>query len=150
LIQLSQPVSLRLHGSDGKKVAAELARLTGTQVVFNPKRPGTTFTLNVTNVPLWEVLNTLSADASIQIGYENFSHLRALRQSLLTSERMPVHFSNVTAGRLAKELSYLTGLNVQVAPSDASVVIDYSGTSVTFDEILAQLSDTSGVQFTIR
>jgi hypothetical protein len=139
-----------LRGNDSRKVAAELARLTGQEVNFNPKRPDATFTLNATNVPLWDVLEALSADASIRIGYEDFAHLRALRQSLLSAERMSMNFSNVTAGGLAKELSYLTGLNVHPAPGSERVVVSYSGTSVTFEEMLAQVRDSSGVQFIIR
>lgn len=146
----SQSVSLRLNGSDGRKVAAELARLTGKEVHFNPKRSDSTYTLNATNVPLWEVLDTLSADASIRIGYEDFAHLRALRRSLLTSERMSVCFSNITADRLAKELSYLTGLNVHSSPGGDRVVVNYSGVSVTFEEILSQVFDSTGVQLTVR
>jgi hypothetical protein len=63
---------------------------------------------------------------------------------------MAVCFSRVSAGELAGELSYLTGLNVKVEAKDAGTIINYSGRGVTFNEILMQVSKLSGVHLSIK
>jgi hypothetical protein len=131
-------------------VAAELHRITGAEVMFNPRQPDATFTLDFKDEPLWNVLDTLSAEGNIQIAREDFAHLRGLRQSFLSGERMAVCFSNVTAKRLAHDLSFLTGRDVYVASGDPKTVVYYKGKGVNFEEMVMEVSLSAGVQIAIR
>jgi hypothetical protein len=146
----SVTVSLRLSGADSHRVAAELTRLSGAQVTFNPRQPDDTFDLDIQDQPLWNVLDTLSARGSIQIGHEDFGHLKNVRRAFLSGERMAVCFHNVTAKRLATDLSSLTGRDVYVASGDPKALVDFKGKALTFEEIVAAASDAAGVQLLIR
>lgn len=150
-LDLSAMVTLQLNEADGKKVTAALARATGgAHVMFNPRRPDATVNLNFKDAPLWDVLETLSAEGSIQIAREDFGHLRSVRHSFLSGERMAVCFHNVTVKRLAADLSFLSGRDVYVAAGDAKALVDYKGKGVNFEEIVAQAAETAGVQMLIR
>jgi hypothetical protein len=150
MLDMSVPITTQLKNADSRKVAAELGRLTGAPVTFNPRRPEGTFDLNVKDKPLWDVLDELSSRGKIQVGKEDFGHLRSMRQSLLSGERIGVCFHNVTAKRLAAELSFLSGRDVYVNWGDPKAVVDYTGKGVTFEEIVAQASLSAGVQIDIR
>lgn len=147
---LMKLVTLRLNRSDSKSVAAELVRLSGAEIVVNPTRADAVFSLDVKNIPLWDVLDFLSADASIKLGDEDFSELRRARRAFLSGERMSVCFSNISAKRLADEISFLTGLEVNVPAGSAGVIVNYSGKGVTLKEIVTQVSEVSGVQIALR
>lgn len=148
--EMSAPITLHLKDVNSRSVAAELAKQIHAAVIFNPRQPGTTFSIDVTDEPLWNVLDTLSAGANIQIGMEDFGHLRSMRQSLVGGERIAVCFHNVTAERLAADLSFLSGREVHVASGDPGAVVDYTGKRVTFEEIVAQASEAAGVEIAIR
>jgi hypothetical protein len=142
-------LTLRVKNASSQKVAAELSRLTGAEVTITPRRSNTTFNLDVKDEPLWNVLDTLSSGGSIQIAHEDFDHLRSVRQSFLSGERMAVCFHNVTAKRLATDLSFLTGRNVYVAVGDPNALVDYKGRGVTFEEMVAEISRAAGVELVI-
>lgn len=143
-------MSVSLVDADSVKVGAELHRLTGAPVVFNPRRPDATITREFKNETLWNVLEALSAEGSVQIANEDFGHLRSVRQSFLSGERMAVCFSNVTAKRLARDLTFLTGREVNVAAGDPKTLINYKGKEVNFEEMVTAISLDAGIQMTIR
>jgi hypothetical protein len=147
---MSASVTLQLKEANSHKVAAELARLTGAVVSFNSRRPDATFNLDFKDAPLWNILDTLSSEGNIQIAREDFGHLRSVRQAFLSGERMAVCFHNVTAKRLATDLSFLTGRDVYVASGDPKALVDYKGKAVTFEEMVAEVSRGAGVQIAIR
>jgi len=91
-----------------------------------------------------------TSDTDIQKGREDVYHLRKVRTSLLHGERMSVCFSNISAGDLAAELSFITGLQIVAERKDAVTGVNYSGKSVTLGEMLSQVSELSGVQFLIK
>lgn len=143
-------ITLRLKGANSKTVATELSRLTGAPVTFKPRQLGATFSINVTDEPIWNVLDTLSSEGEIQIANEDFAHLKGVRQAFLGGERMSVCFYNVTAKRLATDLSFLTGQDIYVAAGDPRTPVYYKGSGVRFEEILAEVSQTAGVQLAVR
>lgn len=143
-------ITLRVKNASSQKVAAELARLTGAEVTISPRRANTTFNLDVKDEPLWNVLDTLSSGGSIQIAHEDFDHLRSVRLAFLSGERMAVCFHNVTARRLASDLSFLTGRDVFVAAGDANALVDYKGRGVNFEEMVAEISQVAGVELVIE
>lgn len=142
-------ITLRVKNASSQKVAAELARLIGAEVTISPRRANTTFSLDVKDESLWNVLDTLSSGGSIQIAHEDFAHLRGVRQAFLGGERMAVCFHNVTAQRLAGDLSFLTGRNVHVASGDPNALVDYKGRGVTFEEMVTEISQVAGVELVI-
>jgi hypothetical protein len=150
MMDMSAPITLQLKNADSNSVAAALGRITGAPVMFNPRRPDETFNLDVKDKPLWDVLDELSSGGNIQIAKEDFGHLRGVRQSLLNGERISVCFTNVTAKRLATDLSFLSGRDVYVASGDPKAVVNYKGTAVTFEEIVTQASERAEVEIAIR
>lgn len=146
----SAAVTVQLANADSQRVAAELSRLTGAQVSFNPRRPDATFNLDVKDEPLWNVLETLSSQGNLQVAREDFAHLKNVRQAFLSGERMAVCFSNVTAKRLATDLSFLTGRDVYVASGDPKALVNFKGTALNFEGIVAEAAAAAGVQIAIR
>jgi hypothetical protein len=147
---LSAPVTLQVRGVNGGKVAAELTRLTGAEIIFMPTGADAVFNIEVKDEPLWNVLETLSTEGSVQIGRHDFGHVRKVRQALLSGERMAACFDNVTAERLAYELSFLSGREVYVATGDPETPVFYKGKQATFEEIVTAVSLSSGVQIAIK
>jgi hypothetical protein len=149
-IDTSVTLSLQLTEADSSKVGAELHRLTGAPVVFKPRRPDATITRDFKNETLWNVLESLVGEGSVQIANEDFGHLRSMRHSLVSGERMAVCFSNVTAKRLARDLTFLSGREVYVTAGDPKTVINYKGKAVTLDEMVAAISFDASIQISIR
>lgn len=150
VLEMSASMTLHLKEADAHKVAAELARLTGAEVMFNPRQSDVTFTLDFDDAPLWDVLDALSAKGDVQIAKEDFAHLKSVRQSFLSGERMAVCFHNVTAKRLATDFSFLSGRDVYVASGDPKTLVNYKGNARTFEEIVAEVSQSAGVQIAVR
>lgn len=149
-LNMSVPITLNLKRANSQQVAAALSRLTSTQVTFDPRQSRETFDLNVKDKPLWDVLEELLSRGKIHIAKEDFGHLRSMRQSLLNGERIAVCFTNVTAERLATELSFLSGRDVYVASGEPELVVNYTGKGVTFEEIVTAVSQETGVVIAIR
>jgi hypothetical protein len=63
---------------------------------------------------------------------------------------MSVCFQNVTAKRLATDLSFLTGRDVYVAWGDPKALVHYKGKGVNFEEMVAEASQSAGVHIAIR
>lgn len=150
MLDMSASITLQLKNASSDKVAAELGRLTGAPVMFNTRQSRETFNLDVKDKPLWNVLEELSSRGKIQIAKEDFGHLRKMRESLLSGERIAACFTNVTAKRLATELSFLSGRDVYVASGDPDLAVNYTGKEVTFEEIVTGVSQEAGVVIAIR
>jgi hypothetical protein len=147
---LTSRVTLRFNGSSARTVSAELARITGHDVLFTPITPDATFTLDVKDEPLWNVLETLSASGRLRIAGDDFSNVQSVRQALLRGDRISVCVHGTTVKRLVYELKYLTGLDVRVTSGDQRTVVDFTAKGVTLEEMVAQVSDRTGVQVALR
>lgn len=143
-------VSLRFNGSNSRTVSAELSRISGQEVVFTPSVPDDTVTLDVNNLPFWDVLEILSKSGRIQLGYDDFSNLRAVRRALLYGDRISVCMHGVSIKRLARELRYLTGLDIKVTSGDEKAVVNFTAKGVTFNDIVAQVSEQTGAQLAVK
>jgi len=147
---LMRRISLHFKGSNSREVSAELARITGEEVVFSPSTVDATFDLHVDEVPLWNILEILSQSGRIQIGGDDFSNLQTVRRSFLQGERISVCIRGTTIKRLVEELRYLTGLDIQVTSGDRKTVVNFTAKGVNLNEIVAQVSERTGIQITIK
>lgn len=147
---LKARIRLRLKDSSSREVAAELARVTRSEVKFSPTIPGDTFTLDVTDEPLWNVLETLSARGRVWIGDEDFATLQYTRQLLLRGDRISVCISGVTAKQMASELEYLTGLDIKVTSGDPNTRVYLTSKTLSLYEIVEQASASTGLQITVK
>lgn len=143
-------VTLRMQNVSNLRMATELTRLLGAEVIITPRRSNATFSINVKNEPLWNVLDALSSEADIQIAHEDYAHLRNVRQTLLGGGRIAVCVHNVSAKRLAADLASLTGRDVYVASGDPETMVNYRGKAVTFEAMVAEMSQAAGVNMVIR
>jgi hypothetical protein len=142
--------SLHFNGSDSQAVSAELTRISGQDVVFTPTTADSKVTLDVDNLPFWDALEILSSSGRIQIGQDDFSNLRTVRRALLYGERISVCMHGVTVRRLVKELRYLTGLNIHVTSGDGKTEVNLTAKDVNFNDIVAQVSEQTGVQIVVK
>lgn len=144
------PVSIHFKGSNSREVSAELARITGKDVVFFPATAGATFNLDMDGVPLWNVLEILAQSGRIQIAQDDFSNLRTVRVAFLQGERVSACIQGVTVKRLVEELEYLTGLDISITSGNKKTIVNFTGRGVNFNEIIAQVAEQTGVQIAIK
>lgn len=143
-------VTLHLRDSIATEVSAELARLTGRDVVFSPATPDTTVTIDADNTPIWDVLETLSRSGRIQISGVDLYNLKAVRRTLLNGEPISVCAHGMTVRRFVDELRFVTGLDLQVTSGDADAIVNYNGHGVYFNDIVLGVSDRAGVQISVK
>lgn len=150
VLSTQRHVTLRFKGSSSREVAAELARIAGTEVSFSPSTPDATFDMDVENLPFWNVLEILSQSGRIQLGRYDFAGLRRVRLALLNGERITLCVNGATVKRFASQLRLLTGFDVRVTSGNPNAIVNYTGRDVNFNEILAQVSERTGVQLEIK
>ena len=143
-------VTMKLRGSKGREVSAELARVTGEDVVFSPATPDTTVSLDADNMPVWDVLETLSRSGRILISGVDFYNIKTVRRTLLNNEPISVCAHGMTVKRFVNELRFMTGLDVQITSGDANAVVNYNGRGVYLSDILAGVSERTGAQIAVR
>lgn len=146
----SMRVNLQLNKSNGKQIASELGRITAREVVFVPTNADATFSFDVKDAPLWNLLEMLSQDGSVRIGGEDFAQLQMIRRALTTGERMSVCIQNVPVKSLVKNLAELSGLNIRITSGDPKTLVSLSAREVTLDDIVAQVTAQTGVQVSVR
>ena len=147
---MSRSVTLRLKGSKGREVSAELARVTGEDVAFTPWTTGATVDLDLENVPAWSALEVLSQSGRIQISGVEFSNIKKVRRTLLSGGPISLCAHGMTARRFANELRFMTGLDIQIMSGDPKSVVNYNGRGVTLNDIVAQVSERTQVQLAVR
>ena len=145
---MTRPVTLQMKGGNSKHLAAELARITGREVVFQPSVPDDTFSLDIKNAPLWDVLEILSASGQMRIGGEDFAKLKAIRKALVGGEKMAVCIRSASVQQVVNEFANLSGLRLRITSGDAEAIVNLSVKEVTLEDVLAKVSEQTGVQIT--
>jgi hypothetical protein len=147
---MSKSVSLRLKGSKGRDVSAELARVTGADVAFYPSTAGATVDLEVENMPVWNLLETLSQSGRIQIAGLDLYNIRKVRRTLLHNEPISVCAHGMTVKRFVNELRFMTGLDIQITSGNQNAIVNYNGRGVRLNDIMAQVSERTEVLLTLK
>jgi len=147
---MMRPVTVQFDRGSSRQVASELARITARQVAFTPNNPQERFNLDAKNIPLWDVLETLSQSGKVQIGGEEFSNLQAARKALVSGERMSICIRNASVQSVVREFAGMSGLPIRVTSGDPSAVLTLSMKGVTLEEALTQVSSYTGIQISLR
>ena len=147
---LMKPITLHSRKGSSEHVASELARITAMQVSFVPNDRREKFNLDAKDIPLWDVLETLSVSGELKIGGEDFASLRAARQSIVSGERMKVCIHNASAQSVVDEFAGISGLPIRITAGDPQTIVNLTVQAATLDEAMAQISEQTGVQITVR
>jgi hypothetical protein len=147
---MMMPITTHFNRGSSRQVASELARITAREVAFVPINPQETFNLDAKNIPLWDVLETLSQSGKVRIGGEDFSGLQAVRKSLLSGERMSVCIHHASIQSIVEEFAGISGLPIRVTSGDATTMVTLTVKGVTLEEALAQVSSQAGVQIALK
>jgi hypothetical protein len=145
-----KPITLHSRKGSSEHVASELARITAMQVSFVPNDRREKFNLDAKDIPLWDVLETLSVSGELKIGGEDFASLRAARQSIVSGERMKVCIHNASAQSVVDEFAGISGLPIRITAGDPQTIVNLTVQAATLDEAMAQISEQTGVQITVR
>lgn len=145
-----KPITVRFDRGDSRQVSSEIARLIGREVAFVPANPQERVNLDAKDARLWDVLETLSQSGRVRVAGEDFSSLRAVRQALVSGERMSVCIRNASVKNLVEEFAGMSGLPIRVTSGDATTLVTLSVRGVTLEEALAQVSTQTGVQIALR
>ncbi|MCA1568270.1 MAG: hypothetical protein LC803_22025 [Acidobacteria bacterium] len=143
-------VSLQQSASTGRELSSELSRITRQTVLYTPFTTPDAISFDIKRAMLWDVLEALSASGKVEIGGDDFSKLKRIRQSLAGGEKMAVCMHGVTVKRMVREIASLSGLPIRVTAGDPQTVVNLSVKDVTLEEFLVQLSSQSGVEISSR
>lgn len=143
-------VTLRLRGSSSRDVSAALARAVGRDVAFSPTTAGAPVDLDVENQPVWDALEILSQSGRIQIGGVEFSNIKKVRRTLLNNEPIALCAHGMTVRRFVNELRFMSGLDLQITSGNPKAIVNYNGRGVTLNDIVAQVSERTSAQITVR
>jgi hypothetical protein len=139
-------VTLQMRNSSSRQLSAELAHVTGKEVVISPNKPDETYTLDFKNAPLWDVLEVLSGRAKVEIEGEDFGKLLRIRKAFLTSEKMNVCIRRASVRYIVDQLASLSDLPIHLTSGDINALVTLSLKDVTLKEIVAKISEQTGVQ----
>jgi hypothetical protein len=149
-LALVKPITVNFNRGSSKQVSSELARLTAREVAFVPASPQERVNLDAKGIPLWDVLEALSQSGKVRIGGEDFSSLKAVRQALVSGERMSVCIHNASVKSLVEEFAGMSGLPIRVTSGDATALVTLSLRGVTLEEALTQVTAQTGVQIALK
>jgi hypothetical protein len=141
-----QQVTLQMRGGSSRKLSTALARIIGKEIVVSPNKPDETYTFDFKNASLWDVLETLSENGTVQIEGEDFGKLLRIRKAFLTGEKMSVCIRQAHVRRLIDQLASLSGLSIRTTSGNIDTLVTLSLNDVTLKEIVAEISAQTGVQ----
>lgn len=136
---LTTPVTLKVS-SNGEKLASELARATGREIVLLSYKPDDTLNLDIKNAPLWDVLDALSESGKVLLDGEDFLSLKGLRNALATGEKVSVCIHRASVQSVIDELVSLSGQPHHITAGDSKTLVSLAIEGATLREIVAQLS----------
>jgi len=142
----TQQVTLQMRGSSSRQLSAELAHITGKGIVVSPNKPAETYTFDFKKAPLWDVLEVLSESGKVQIEGEDFDKLLRIRKAFLTGEKMSVCIRQAPIRYIIDQLASLSGNQIHIASGNINTPVTLSLKDVTFKEIVAKISEQTGVQ----
>jgi hypothetical protein len=145
-IVYTDQVTLQMRNSNSRQLSAELARVTGKEVVISPNKPNETYTFDFKNAPLWDILEVLSDRAKVQIEGEDFGKLLRIRKAFLTDEKMSVCIRRTPVRYIVDQLASLSDLPIHLTSGNINTLVTLSLKDVTLKEIVAKISEQTGVQ----
>jgi hypothetical protein len=146
MFDFDQQVTLQMNGSSSRQLSAELAHITGQEVVVSPYKPDEAYTFDFKKAPLWDVLEVLSDRAKVQIAGEDFGKLMMIRKAFLAGEKMNVCIRQAPVRYIIDQLASLSGLQVHVTSGNINTLVTLSLKDVSFNEVVAKISEQTGVQ----
>lgn len=147
---LKMSITLELRHGNNHQLSDELTRITGKRIAVSPSKPDEAINLDVKDAPLWDVLETLSQSRTVLIEGEDFLKLQALRQSLLTDNKVSVCIHNAPLEMVVNELSGLSGKSLHITSGNTKTPVTLSSKRITLEKILSRLSAQTGAQIEAR
>lgn len=145
---LETEVTFRMENGTNSQLLAALANASGKDVAFSPLKPDVAFNLDIKGADLWDVLDLLSNNGTVEVAGQDFEKLKRLRRAFLSGERMSLCVQNTPVGTFVRDLSNLTGLPIRVTGGSAKATVNVRLQNVTLEEILVQVSEQTGTRIT--
>jgi hypothetical protein len=135
--------TLEMHNATYPQFVAALARISGRDIVFSPTKPDAVFNAGWKRATLWDVLDMLSDQGTMQIAGKDFEKFKRLRRLLLSGTKISLCVRNTPVSTFVIDMASLTGL-----PLRPIAVVNLKLQHATLDDILVKVAEQTGT--TIR
>lgn len=124
----------------------ELSRVSGKDIVFSPTKPNAVFNAGFKRASLWDALEDLSDQGTLQVAGQDFERIKKLRRSLLAGVRSSLCVKNTPVQTFVTDMASLTGLPLRIAGGNPMAMVNVKLQDVTLDDILASVSEQTGTK----
>ena len=140
--------TLQLTTKNSQEVAAALSKKTGHKIEFKPfaRMKEGPFVVNIQNDDMWAAMEGLYDRGVLTVDGVEWEKYRNLRQAAQADGRLSVSFNDILLDDALSHLTFLTGSKFTTGPAGAEKVVSVSMEEATVEEIIARLSEQTGVR----
>jgi len=106
--------TLEMQNATYPQMVAALARLSGKGIAFSPRKPNAVFNVGWKKATLWDVLDMLSDQGTVEIAGKDFEKLKRLRKALLSGTKISLCVRNTPVSTFVGDMASLTGLPFRI------------------------------------
>jgi hypothetical protein len=143
---LGMEVNLEMQNSTYPQLVAALARLSGKDLKFSPKKSDMVFNVGFKRATLWDALKVLSDQGTVQIAGHDFEKLKRLRRSLLSGEKFSFCVKSTPVNTFVNDMASLTGLPLRIAAGRPTATVNVKLEDVALSEMLIAVSEQTGTK----
>lgn len=140
--------TLQLQNGTYPQLVASLARVSGRDIAFSPAKPDAVFNADYKKALLWDIFDMLSERGTVQIAGKDFEKLKRLRKALLSGMKISLCVGKTPVTTFVNDMASLTGLPLRVTGGKPMALVNIKLHEVNLDEILAKVSEQTGVKIT--
>jgi len=136
--------SLELQNATYPQLVAALARISGKDIEFSPAKPDATFNTGWKKATLWNLLDMLSDQGTVEIAGKDFEKIKRLRKVLLSGDKVSLCVRGTPVNTFVRDMASLTGLPLRITAGSGMAVVNLKLQRVTLDEILIRVAEQTG------
>lgn len=145
---LGTEVTLQMQNGNTNQLLDELARVSGNEITFSPKKLRGSLNLDIKKAALWDIFDVLSANGTVKIEGQDFQQLKELRRVLLSGEKLSLCVQNTSVGTLVSDLASLSGLPIRITAGSPMASVNEKLQDVTLKEFLDKVAEQTGTKIT--
>lgn len=143
---LGMETTFQMQNATYPQLVDELAHASGKEITFLPTKPDEVFNAGFKRATLWDALELLSDQGTVQVAGQDFERLKRLRRNLLSNVRTSLCVKNTSVQTFVTDLASLTGLPLRVTAGNPMAMVNVQLQNVTLDEIIASVSEQTGTK----
>lgn len=137
---LLMEVTFEMQNANYSQLVARLARISGKDINFSPRKPNTPFNVGFKRATFWDALRVLSEQGTVQVAGQDFEKIERLRRSLLNGEKFSFCVKNTPVRTFVNDLAGLTGLPLRLAAGRPTALVNVQLQDVALQDMLIAVS----------